>query len=412
MSRSDLRVLERSQPRAMLFRAFVAQNTAVGLAYGGFGVCILPLQDRFDVGRGVVALGLSLVVLMTGLTAPLVPLLAQRFGLWATVVTGAMLCSAGYALLSVSHDIVAALAAYALLVGPGVGLSGTLPAIMLVSGWFPNARGRATGIATMPVVLALAPIVGMTAILNFGLPGFFVLMALIHLATLPVLMGIREPVLPGPADSQSHLQRSPGRLSHAMTTSGILSQPLFWTVMVGAGLLNAAGIIGSIHMVAVMIERGMSAPQAALLASFMGGASVMGALTFGWVGDRLGGAWTLALVAVFIAASWAVIASTAWLPLMIPAILLVGAAGPGVFNSVSLVFGHVFGAATMPRATALFTMFSVPFTFVLPPAAGWLHDIVGHYGPVMTMIVCGGTAVAALFSWLGRAEHIRERQLA
>ena len=392
----------------MLFRAFVAQNTAVGLAYGGFGVCILPLQDRFDVGRGMVALGLSLVVLMTGLTAPLVPILAQRFGLRATIVAGALLCSAGYGVLSVSTSILAALAAYALLVGPGVGLSGTLPAIMLVSGWFPNARGRATGIATMPVVIALAPVIGLAAIVEFGLPGFFLLAAGLHLATVPVLLGIREV----PMTNVAGMGLATGRRSQAMTTRGILSQPLFWMVMVGAGLLNAAGITGSIHMVAVMIERGLSAPQAALLASLMGGASVMGALLFGWIGDRLGGAWALAVVAAFVAVSWATIASSAWLPLMFPAILLMGAAGPGVFNSVSLVFGHVFGAATMPRAAALFTMFSVPFTFVLPPAAGWLHDIVGHYGPVMTVIVCGGTAVAALFCWIGRAEHVRERQLA
>ncbi len=391
----------------MLFRAFVSQNTAVGLAYGGFGVCILPLQDRFDVGRGVVALGLSLVVLMTGLTAPLVPMLAQRFGLRAIMVAGALLCSAGYGLLSVAPSIVVALAAYALLLGPGVGLSGTLPAIMLVSRWFPHARGRATGTATMPVVIALTPVIGLAAIMNFGLPGFFLILAALHLVTVPVLLGIREaPSAIRPTANASAAHGS------AMTARSILAQPLFWMVMIGAGLLNAAGIIGSIHMVAVMIERGLSAPQAAMLASLMGAASVVGALAFGWLADRLGGAWTLALVALCVALSWAIIASSVWLPLMIVAILLAGAAGPGVFTSVSLVFGQVFGTATMPRAAGLFSMFSVPFTFVLPPTAGWLHDVVGHYGPVMTAIVFGGLAVCVLFCSIGRTEPMRDRQVA
>jgi cyanate permease len=408
MIRSDLPAPGGAGARAMLFRAFVAQNAAVGLAYGGFGICILPLQDRFGVGRGAVSLGLSLVVLMTGLIAPLVPLLAQRFGLRTIMVAGALMCCSGYALLSVAHDIGLALAAYALLLGPGVGLSGTLPAIMLVSGWFSHARGRATGTATMPVVLALTPVIGLAAIVHLGLDGLFLVLAGLHLATVPVLLGIRE--APPSSGTQENLRS--GRHARPMTARAVLSRPLFWMVMLGAGLLNAVGIIGSIHMVAVMIERGLSPAQAALLASLMGGASVAGALGFGWLGDRLGGAWSLALVAVCIAVSWAIIASTSWLPLMFPAILLVGAAGPGVFTSVSLLFGHVFGAATMPRAAGLFSMFSVPFTFLLPPVAGWLHDVVGHYGPVMAAIVCGSVLVAGLFCAIGRAEPARDRQVA
>jgi hypothetical protein len=77
---------------------------------------------------------------------------------------------------------------------------------------------------------------------------------------------------------------------------------------------------------------------------------------------------------------------------------------------MSLLFTHVFGAGTMPRAAGLFSMFSVPFTFALPPVAGWLHDVVGHYGPVMTAIVCGGVLVAGMFCLIGRAEPMGHRQ--
>jgi cyanate permease len=392
-------------PRAMLLRAFVAQNSAVGLTYGGFGVSILPLQDRFDAGRGAVSLGLSLVVMMTGIVAPMVPALAHRFGLRAMMCAGALLCAAGYGALSLAPSLALALAAYALLVGPGVGLVGTLPSTILAAGWYPQARGRAIGITTMPVLVAITPIAGMALITRFGLPVFFLTLAGLHLLTLPVLMGVRQAAHPLPSGDGGQPARG------VMTTRAILTHPLFWAVMIGGGLLNAAGIIGTVHMVAIGIERGLSAPQAALLASLMGGASILGAVGVGWLGDRLGGAWALALVALGFALAWAVIGTTGWLPVMAPAILLIGLAGPGVFTSVSLLFGHVFGPASMSRAVGLFSMMSVPLTFCLPPLAGWVHDLVGGYRPVMAAIVGGSLAVALLCCMIGRSEPHRTRPL-
>jgi len=392
-------------PRAMLSRAFVAQNSAVGLAYGGFGVSILPLQDRFDAGRGAVSLGLSLVVLMTGFASPLIATLAHRFGLRNIMLAGALLCSAGYAALSVAPTLPLALAAYALLLGPGVGLAGTLPSSLLASGWYPHARGRAIGFTTMPVMLAMTPIAGVALIEHFGLSVFYLALSGLHLLTLPALAGIREAPPASPADAMPDAHR------RVMTAKAILSHPLFWGVMVGAGLLNAVGIIGTVHMVAIGIERGLPPGQAALLASLMGGASILGAVGVGWLGDKVGGAWALAFIASGFAISWALIATTTGLPLMVPAILLIGVAGPGVFTSISLLLGHVFGAATMPRAVGLFSMFSVPFTFCLPPAAGWLHDIAGDYRPVMVAIVVGSLAVAALACLIGKSEPNRTGHL-
>ena len=390
--------LDPSLRRSMLLRAFVAQNCAVGCAYGGFGVSILPLQAQFDASRASVSVGLSLVVLMTALSGPLVTTLARRFGLRSIMVAGALLCCAGYGLLSIAWNMPVVLMAYALLVGPGVGLSGTLPASLLASGWFPEARGRAIGLTTMPVVIAFAPMAGLALIRSFGLPGLYLAMAGLHLLTVPLLAGVREaptaPIAGADVDQDKGTESKRGLLSH----------PLFWFAMVGAGLLNATGIVGSVHMVAVSVERGLPMTQAALLASLMGGASVLGAVAIGWLCDHLGGARSLAVVAGGFAAGWTIIGLTASLPTMAVAILLIGASGPGVFPGVSLLFARSFGPEAMARAVALFGMFSVPFTFFLPPAAGWLHDVSGDYKPVMAAIICTCMVVAMLFALIARRE--------
>lgn len=389
----------RSTARAMLARAFIAQNCAVGCAYGSFGITILPLQSRFDASRGAVSLCFSLVVLMSGASASLVAMFVERIGLRAVMTIGALLCIAGYALLAVAPSLAVVLAAYALLVGPGVGLSGTLSSSLLASGWYPHARGWAIGVTTMPILLAAAPIAGMALIRNEGLPAFYLALAALHLLSLPVLAGIRA--------AASGMSAAPDRAvpdGAVMPVGALLAHPLFWAAMIGGGLLNATGIIGSVHMVAVAIERGLAADQAALLASLMGGASVLGAVAVGWLCDRLGGAWALALIAAGFCLSWAAIALTAGLPVMVAAILVIGAVGPGVFPSVSLLFVHRFGIAMMPRAVGLFGILSVTITFLLPPAAGWTRDLAGTYRPVMAAIVCGCAAIAAFFCLVGRRE--------
>lgn len=377
--------------RAMLFRAFVAQNCAVGCSYGGFGVSMLALQNRFDASRGAVSLGLSLVVLTGGLAGPLLAALQRRFGLRNVMIAGAAMCSVGYALAGLAPTLTGVLLAYGLFIGPGVGLSGTLPATLLVGGWYPHGRGKAIGLATMPVVIALIPICAAALIEMRGLTAFYLALAALHFATMPVLAGIHEAPVPVQAE-EPHLDEL------ATTLRGLLAHPLFWAAMLGGGLLNAIGIIGAVHMVGVVTERGLPLMQAALLASLMGGASVVGAVAIGWLCDHVGGAWALAAVAVGFAASWATIALTAQLPLMLPAILLIGIVGPGVYPGISVLLARAFGAAMMARAMALFGMFSIPMTFLLPPLAGWVHDSSGSYAAVMATIVLVGGAVAAMFA--------------
>lgn len=376
--------------RAMLVRAFIAQNCAIGLAYGGFGVSILPLQERFDASRGATSLGISLVILATGVAGLGVAGLSRRFGLRAIMMVGAVLCALGYAVLSVAPSLTVGLLAFGLLVGPGVGLSGTLSATILASGWFPGGRGKAIGLATMPLLMAVVPLAGAALIQRWGLPGFYLVLCAAHLATLPVIAGVREAPRARPVESP-HLDEL------AMTLRGLLSRPLFWTTLLGGGLLNAIGIIGSSHLVSVVIERGQSPLLAATLASVMGASSMAGAVIIGWLCDRLGGAWALTMVAVGFAASWATIGLARELAIMLPAIVVIGLVGPGVYSGVSLLNTRAFGLATMPRAMALFGMFSVPITFVLPPLAGWVHDIVGSYAPVMVAITVTGLSVAVLF---------------
>lgn len=393
----------------MVLRGLTAQNCTTGSAFGGVGVSLLPLQERLGVDRGTVSLGLSLVIVMVAACGPLVAALSARTGLRPVMMTGALLGLTGWialaAIVSFAPSLPLVLLAFALLVGPAAGLSGILASSLLASGWAPQSRGRAIGIVTMPIMLGILPLVGGVVIRTFGLASFFAGLALLHLLVLPVLAGIAEPPLTTRPDTTG---ASTGEKRQASVRL-FLTRPLFWIVILCAGLLNATAITSIVHMVAIAVERGFPQVEAALMASLMGGASIAGALAVGWLSDRLGGARSLALIGLTFCLSWLMIRfSTGFVP-MVAAVLMIGAAGSGVFTGVSVIFARLFGPINLPRAMALFGLFCLPMTSLLPPVAGWAHDRFGDYQAVMLVMAatCAGIAAVCLAIWHNAARARR-----
>ncbi|QGP81286.1 MFS transporter [Sphingobium sp. CAP-1] len=377
----------------MVFRAFLAQNVAVGCAFGGFGIAVLPLEAQFGASRGTVTLAVALSVLVMGLVSPLVASLIGRIGLRWTMTIGTLLSAAGYALLAVAPTMTVVLALYALPIGIGLAMFGPFPASVLASNWFAKNPGPALGVANVPLFVAVLPIVGMTLIRDHGLAFFYLVLAGLHLVILPFILGVSD----GPAGrTMSHGGHGQGGQA-MLPARSILRRPVFWAMCIGAGYLNAAGITGVSHLVPFAAERGVVGDEAALLLSIMGGAAVLGSLLVGILCGRLGAARTLALIAGALCLSWFILLSTTEFALMALATLLSGAGGAGVFPAVNMLSARLFGQASLPRVVGLFGLLTLPLTFCLPPLAGVLHDAVGGYGPVVAVIIGGAGLVILLF---------------
>jgi len=172
---------------------------------------------------------------------------------------------------------------------------------------------------------------------------------------------------------------------------------MFWAIASGAGLLSTIGVIASSHLVAFGIERGVETGRAALLASVMGGASVIGAFGSGLLCARIGAARTLVLVAVSTGLGWLVLLMAHTFPLMAATALLIGSGASAVFPAVSMLFGEKFGTKAVTRTLGLYGMSVLPLTFGLPPLAGLLHDAAQSYDPVLLASISSCVAVALLY---------------
>lgn len=389
---------------AMVARAFACQNVAIGCAFGSVAVMLVPLQQAFHADRAILSLGLAAAVFLMSAFAPVTAMLITRFGLRATMLTGIAISGTGYALLAVVPNITLFLLTYSVFIGLGLSLFGSLPASVLASEWSQPEPGTAIGIANVPLFVALIPILGTYILAHAGLKALFCALALIHLGLLPLAIGIREPRRTLPDQTAPHLSSAPREPQ-------LLSSPLFWLLVAGAGLMNAVGIINTTHFVAVGLERGLVPSRAALLITAMGTASMAGSLIIGTLCRWLSPEGALALLAAGFCAGWAFMLAEASFPLMITGAMCAGVSGSGVFPAVNVALGLAFGQASLARALALFGVFALPLTFLLPPLAGGLRDMTGSYVAVAQAIIAGCLAVMVIFIAAAFYRHRGRRRL-
>ncbi|WP_167304734.1 MFS transporter [Sphingobium vermicomposti] len=384
----------------MLIRAFLAQNVATGCAFGGFATSILAVQDRFDTTRGMAALALALTVLAMSGLGPLVAAMISQIGLRSTMTLGAMLAAVGYILLALVQSIEAMLAVCLLAIGPGASLLGGLPPSILAGNWHPEARGRAVGIAYIPFLVTFIPLLGVAVMQRFGLPAFFLSLAALHLFLLPVLLGVSEPPQ---SDQPEHA--AVDAASAGGSRPAILTQPLFWAILLGEGILQASTITGSAHIVAIAAEYGVASRWGMLLLSIKGFASIFGSVLAGLSCDRFGTARTLGLAGVGLTVSWLIISMSGWLPALALAMAIMGISGAAIFPVVTVLVAQIFGVAAFPRVLGLLGAFTLPFTFGAP-VAGWLRDTMGDYRLAILLLISASLAAAIDFGLIGRATRV------
>jgi MFS family permease len=377
----------------MLLRGFFAQNVAIGCAFGGFAVSILALEERFQTSRAMAEMVLALVVLTMSLLAPAAGAMIVRLGLRTTMITGVVMSAMGYAALAISPSMLATLAITATLIGPGAALFGSIPSSILASEWYPTARGKALGIVNVPLFVALVPLLGIAVIEAYGLAAFYLCLAGVHLLLLPLMVGIREPLM----DRGVAEQGTPASLATKPALKFVLLQMTFWLIVLGDGILNGANITNSAHIVPIATQGGISPSAAALLLSAGGGASILGSLSSGFLADRIGAARTLAVAGFGSALSWTILASTNWYPGLMIAMILCGACGAAVFPPTNILLTQLFGLRTLPQALGLLSFLTLPFTFAMSPAVGAAHDLVGRYAGISALLAAACGLVGLLF---------------
>lgn len=115
-----------------------------GSTYGSLGVVFPFMLAELEWSWTQLGTGFTILALMTGITAPIPPLIIRRLGVRTTYGIGGLVMTCGFALLAVCDSIRDFYLATGLL-GYGFSHCATVPAVHMLNNWLPDKRSLAIG---------------------------------------------------------------------------------------------------------------------------------------------------------------------------------------------------------------------------------------------------------------------------
>jgi sugar phosphate permease len=382
------------QARALV-AAFLALFSIVGFALYGLPFFYDFFVQELGWTRQQVTSGNALSKLVVGPVFGFAAgLLIDRFGPRRLMLAGIVM--AGGALVGLAS--VTTLSAFYLFYffnALGYVCGGPLPAQVLLTRWFKDARGMAMGIAYLGIGIggALVPILAVTLTQAFGWRAALRDLGILMIAVaFPAAFFVREPPCldTGPRDAAR-----PARLAP------VLRHPAFWLLTIGS--LASIGAIGGTTQnlkLYLSLDRHLTQTQIAGIMSLVLLGSIVGRLTMGWLADR----WQKKRVMLII---YAIVASAIPLLVFSPTIamlrvfaFLFGIGLGGDYMIIPLVAAELFDLRVMGRLLGVILTTDSIAEAVVPLGVATLRDRTGSYTVGFLVLVAlaavGALAVALL----------------
>lgn len=368
----------------MVLLAFLAQNCAMGLAFGSFGPLLASTELHFGVTRAVAATGMSALMLAVGLLSPLVGSMLQHMRVRTVLIVGAIVSAVGYIGLALSTSFAVALAMF-VLVGAGVCLLGIIAPLTLIARWFETARARALSFVNLPILLFVTPYLIAKFLPAYGRTSVLLGIGLLFLILIPLLCLV--------VDNPEQLGQKPWGNAGGDALAGVATlksakSPLaardimfnarFWLISLGIGIMAGSGSAYVVHIIPFGVERHMSLQQASILLSIHAGSGIFGTLFFGWFADRAGSAVALVISTFFQVVIWWGLLQVSGPAIYVLAAIMGICVGP-ITTLHGAAISALFGAENVGRVMGLSYLIKLPFLFGFAPLVGLLFDETGYY---------------------------------
>jgi MFS family permease len=271
-----------------------------GTFNSGFSLYFLPVLTELNLSRAATSLPFSLAKLESAIQGPLIGYLIDRFDLRVMLVLGTMLAGGGFVLLSFTHSYLTFLLVFMGLLSLGFQAGFNHATMAAVNHWFLRKRGVAmsivqTGQAIGGVVIF--PLVAL-AVLKLGWRAAAFLSGIGVLALVPLVLVIRrspesmgllpdgEPRAPRHTADLVTTRVRRLREPEEFTASEAIRTPAFWLVAAFHGLRNIPYAGVSVHLVPLLVWKGLDEHTAAFFVGLTAFSAVIVRPLTGWLGDR------------------------------------------------------------------------------------------------------------------------------
>lgn len=383
----------------------ITQLVSWGILYYAFSVVLLPMQLETGWDTGAITGAFSLGLVIGGLVALPIGRLLDRFGARQIMSLG----SVASVLLVVAWSQVQTLTElYVVWSLLGVSMACVLyePAFAVIARWFQKRRSQALTAVTIGGGLASVVFVPLTnALVTAGgwRDALLVLAVVLALVTIPlhVLALRRHP-------SDLGLQVDGGRVkitavqlpppTGSLTLREALRTGAFWWLSLAFTGMSFGVLAISVHLIALLGERGIGAGFAALILSVLGGSQIPGRLVFAPLAARFT-TLTLTRGMFVLTTAGLVLLLFAYEPLHLLVFAVLFGAGQGASSPArAALMAEYFGPLHYGTIAGMQSFVTTFARSLSPVAIGMLVTATGTYALVTpVMLVLSVTALFALW---------------
>jgi len=401
--------LSESDPGYYGWRVALAACFGVMAGFGSlfvytFAAFVKPLGAEFGWSREVVSRGFGFAAITLGACSPLLGRWIDRYGPRRIILPSMTVFGCGVALLALLRSQVWQFYVTCIVLGAVGNGAAHLAYSRSISTWFQRRLGMALAFVMVGAGLGamILPVVAQTIITHSGWRA-----AYLSLGCIALLLGlplswryVRER---GPVENPAALVEHSGKTWQ----QGLQSFP-FW-IVVAVLCVSSISMNGAItQMSALLTDRGITAKQAALCASMLGGSSLLGRVVVGWLLDRFFGARVALLVNLVTAAGVFLLARANSFSAGCAAAALIGVGAGGEAAITPYLLTRYFGLRSFSTLYGLTWSFYAASAAVGPVILGRAFDSTGSYSSLLVALAAALAAAAAMNLLLPRYSTIAQ----
>jgi MFS family permease len=408
----------------MVAAACALRVLGAGLHSFGFTVFFLPLTQDLNLNRTSTSLAFSLARAEGAIEGPIVGHLLNRYGPKPIMLAAVLLMGTGYLLLSQVDSYVSFLIVYLAVISLAHAGGFMHAPMVLINTWFIRHRARAITVSSAAFGLGgvlIAPILSVIVQAWGWRWGAAIAGVLFLVVGIPLSLTIRRSpesmgLLPDgdrPVGSGSGKDGTVKKINSEVevTLAEALRSFAFWGSVLAAGIRNGSYHAIAVHFVPLMVWKGLSQSQAALLLSVYAFLGMALTLILGWFADKANKP-RLTAVILFAAAGamfLPIVGNSLW---SLCLFTIFFAAVETTFPLGWAVVGDLFGRKHYAQIRGYMTLFYTWGGVIGPVVAGAIFDRWNTYEPLLWSLV-GVYIMAGLFfaslsrSWLKATGQIR-----
>ena len=334
-----------------------------GTGFYCFGVFMDPIMEDFGWTKAQVTWIITIYWIVSAFSSPMLGMLVDRYGAKKVMLGAAVLNGASLLVLGAVNNLWQFYVAYGFkaIAHAGIGL---VAIGAVVSKWFEQKRGRATGIATTGIGfggLFLAPFAGFLIPISGWRSVFVILGVLLWVLVIPAISWIVKdsPEELGllPDGKEKPADESPGNdvlnnTQSVETIPGIslrqsLLTPTYWFIAM-AFFLVAGNVFGTLaHQTSYIESIGISRQAASLALGFTAGMGVLGKIFFGVLTERMPIRYTTVLCFGVQAIGLVILMMTNSMPMVWLFVIVFGFSMGGMATLRPLIIIDFFGTAAI-----------------------------------------------------------------